>query len=147
MIFIYLFKITEGAVASRGSPARFCAVSLPPKLVSKKPSFYPIIPEALLHLHGGRVHWLLFDPALPHRDLTLNYLNGTIPRELGSLARLQNVYSFPPCLSLFLCSRWWSLWYFFLSFFPPFSCSSLLGNRLTGQIPKEIGNISTLQSL
>ncbi|XP_057724098.1 probable leucine-rich repeat receptor-like serine/threonine-protein kinase At3g14840 [Arachis stenosperma] len=52
-------------------------------------------------------------PYLQEIDLTLNYLNGTIPREWGSL-NLLNI--------------------------------TLGGNRLTGPIPKEIANISTLKS-
>ncbi|CAL0303723.1 unnamed protein product [Lupinus luteus] len=53
-------------------------------------------------------------PYLQEIDLTLNYLNGTIPRQWGSL-NLVNI--------------------------------SFLGNRVTGSIPKELGNITTLKSL
>ncbi|KAK2988810.1 hypothetical protein RJ640_018142 [Escallonia rubra] len=48
------------------------------------------------------------------RDLTRNYLNGSIPPEWGSM-QLTNI--------------------------------SLFGNRLTGPIPKQIGNISTLEEI
>ncbi|KAI8006244.1 putative leucine-rich repeat receptor-like serine/threonine-protein kinase [Camellia lanceoleosa] len=54
---------------------------------------------------------------LPHLlefDISLNYVNGTIPPEWGSL---------------------------------PLVDISLLGNRITGPIPSEIGNIATLNSL
>ncbi|XP_019449223.1 PREDICTED: probable leucine-rich repeat receptor-like serine/threonine-protein kinase At3g14840 [Lupinus angustifolius] len=53
-------------------------------------------------------------PYLQEIDLTRNYLNGTIPRQWGTL-NLVNI--------------------------------SLLGNRVTGPIPKELGNITTLKSL
>ncbi|KAK7272598.1 hypothetical protein RJT34_29303 [Clitoria ternatea] len=53
-------------------------------------------------------------PYLQEIDLSRNYLNGTIPKEWGSM-KLVSI--------------------------------SLLGNRLTGSIPIEITNISTLQSL
>ncbi|KAE9617051.1 putative protein kinase RLK-Pelle-DLSV family [Lupinus albus] len=53
-------------------------------------------------------------PYLQEIDLTLNYLNGTIPRQWGTL-NLVNI--------------------------------SFLGNRVTGPIPKELGNITTLRSL
>ncbi|CAL5390973.1 unnamed protein product [Camellia sinensis] len=52
-------------------------------------------------------------------DLTRNYLNGTIPPQWGCLPQVTHIYN----------------------------GSSLLGNRLTGSIPKEIGNISTLQHI
>ncbi|MED6135045.1 hypothetical protein PIB30_042582 [Stylosanthes scabra] len=53
-------------------------------------------------------------PYLQEIDLTLNYLNGTIPKQWSSL-NLVNI--------------------------------SLYGNRISGQIPKELGNITTLKSL
>ncbi|CAI9088849.1 OLC1v1023293C1 [Oldenlandia corymbosa var. corymbosa] len=53
-------------------------------------------------------------PFLQEIDLTRNYLNGTIPREWGSM-KLVNI--------------------------------SILGNRISGPIPKELGNISTLANL
>ncbi|XLU27394.1 hypothetical protein S245_063460 [Arachis hypogaea] len=53
-------------------------------------------------------------PYLQEIDLTLNYLNGTIPKQWSSL----NVVNI-----------------------------SLFGNRITGSIPKELGNITTLKSL
>ncbi|XP_019449222.1 PREDICTED: probable leucine-rich repeat receptor-like serine/threonine-protein kinase At3g14840 isoform X2 [Lupinus angustifolius] len=53
-------------------------------------------------------------PYLQEIDLTLNYLNGTIPIQWGTL-NLVNI--------------------------------SFLGNRVTGPIPKELGNITTLKSL
>ncbi|CAI9088860.1 OLC1v1023308C4 [Oldenlandia corymbosa var. corymbosa] len=52
--------------------------------------------------------------SLANNDLSWNYLNGTIPREWGSL-RLTNI--------------------------------SILGNRISGPIPKELGKISTLLDL
>ncbi|XP_058747479.1 probable leucine-rich repeat receptor-like serine/threonine-protein kinase At3g14840 isoform X2 [Vicia villosa] len=53
-------------------------------------------------------------PFLQEIDLTLNYLNGTIPKELATLS-LVNI--------------------------------SFYGNRLSGPIPKEFGNIPSLRSL
>nr|XP_012567454.1 probable leucine-rich repeat receptor-like serine/threonine-protein kinase At3g14840 [Cicer arietinum] len=53
-------------------------------------------------------------PFLQEIDLTLNYLNGTIPKQWATL-NLVNI--------------------------------SVYGNRLSGPIPKEIGNIATLKSL
>ncbi|CAM8909365.1 unnamed protein product [Rhodiola kirilowii] len=53
-------------------------------------------------------------PFIQQIDLSLNYLNGTIPPEWGK-TQLTNI--------------------------------SLIGNRLSGSIPKEIGNISTLLEL
>ncbi|MED6106713.1 hypothetical protein PIB30_007036 [Stylosanthes scabra] len=53
-------------------------------------------------------------PYLQEIDLTLNYLNGTIPKQWSSL-NLVNI--------------------------------SLYGNRVTGPIPKELGNITTLKIL
>ncbi|XP_057725832.1 probable leucine-rich repeat receptor-like serine/threonine-protein kinase At3g14840 isoform X1 [Arachis stenosperma] len=53
-------------------------------------------------------------PYLQEIDLTLNYLNGTIPKQWSSL-NLVNL--------------------------------SLYGNRISGSIPKELGNITTLKSL
>ncbi|KAL9322275.1 hypothetical protein ACSQ67_010328 [Phaseolus vulgaris] len=53
-------------------------------------------------------------PYLQEIDLSLNYLNGTIPPQWGSM-KLVNI--------------------------------SILGNRVTGPIPKELGNITTLKSL
>ncbi|KAG5551524.1 hypothetical protein RHGRI_009819 [Rhododendron griersonianum] len=51
-------------------------------------------------------------------DLTRNYINGTIPLEWGSMMKLEQMYVSPVL--------------------------NLLGNRLTGPIPKELANINTL---
>ncbi|GAU31588.1 hypothetical protein TSUD_54110 [Trifolium subterraneum] len=58
-------------------------------------------------------------------DLSRNYLNGTIPKEWGSMTNLLNMYD----LSLI------------------FLIGTLPSNRLTGSIPVEIANISTLIQL
>ncbi|RVW59339.1 putative leucine-rich repeat receptor-like serine/threonine-protein kinase [Vitis vinifera] len=60
-------------------------------------------------------------PYLQEIDFTRNYLNGSIPPEWGTM-QLVNMYAFSPSISL-------------------------IGNRLTGSIPKELGNISTLANL
>ncbi|CAL5393839.1 unnamed protein product [Camellia sinensis] len=65
-------------------------------------------------------------PFLKVIDLTRNYLNGTIPPQWGSLQQVTHIGS-------------WRI----LGKQKP----SLLGNRLTGSIPKEIGNISTLRHI
>ncbi|KAJ0102950.1 hypothetical protein Patl1_04932 [Pistacia atlantica] len=62
-------------------------------------------------------------PYLQEIDLTRNYLNGTIPPEWGSIFFLQK-------LTFYLVP-----------------ISSLIGNQLTGSIPKALVNISTLTSL
>ncbi|KAK7313165.1 hypothetical protein VNO77_37642 [Canavalia gladiata] len=67
-------------------------------------------------------------PYLQDIDLSRNYLNGTIPKEWGSM-NLVYMYSF-----------------FYLSVFHIYH-SSLSANRLSGSIPPELANITTLQSL
>uniref|UniRef100_A0A9I9EEM7 Uncharacterized protein n=1 Tax=Cucumis melo TaxID=3656 RepID=A0A9I9EEM7_CUCME len=76
-------------------------------------------------------------PYLDTLDLTLNYLAGEIPREWGS-TKLVNMYSSLPFF-----------FFFFISDYPnSFSgVNYLFGNRLTGSIPEEIGNITTLKRL
>ncbi|CAI9784278.1 unnamed protein product [Fraxinus pennsylvanica] len=76
---------------------------------------------------GGKVPPKLFRlPYLIEIDLTRNYLNGTIPREWGTMQRLETVYDILHLPQCFL---------------------SLLGNRVTGGLPIELANISTLLNL
>ncbi|GLU18026.1 hypothetical protein SLE2022_343490 [Rubroshorea leprosula] len=81
-----------------------CSNDNPPRVVSivlKKQNLPGTLPPELVRL-----------PYLQTIDLSLNYLNGTIPAEWGSMKLVR---------------------------------ISLVGNRVTGLIPQEIGNISTLQ--
>ncbi|XP_061361929.1 probable leucine-rich repeat receptor-like serine/threonine-protein kinase At3g14840 isoform X2 [Gastrolobium bilobum] len=66
------------------------------------------------NLSGSLPPELVRLPYLQEIDLTLNYLNGTIPKQWATL-NLVNI--------------------------------SFYGNRVTGPIPKELGNITTLKSL
>nr|XP_028944941.1 probable LRR receptor-like serine/threonine-protein kinase At1g53420 [Malus domestica] len=74
---------------------------------------------------------------MKHRILRSQDLQGTLPVELVNLTYLQEIDLNRNYLSGTIPPEWSSL---------PLLNISLLGNRLTGSIPKELGDITTLKS-
>ncbi|KAK9046193.1 hypothetical protein V6N11_052090 [Hibiscus sabdariffa] len=83
-------------------------------------------------------------PFLQEIDLTRNYLRGNIPPQWGSATQLVNMDGDPTVMTY---RRITCLYVFRRLMLCMYAEISLLGNRLTGSIPKELANLSSLTSL